>query len=85
MKYQFIKRHRLEFSVQRMCRVLALSISGFYAWLKRRESRRKREDALLLQAVRRIYEASRGTYGSPRVYKALKEEGWRVGRSVWPY
>ena len=79
MKYQFIKRHQLEFSVQRMCRVLDLSISGFYAWLKRGQSRRKREDALLLQAVRRLYEASRGTYGSPRIYKALKEEGWRVG------
>lgn len=79
MKYQFIKRHQLEFSVQRMCRVLELSISGFYAWLKRGESRRKQEDALLLQAVRRLYEASRGTYGSPRIYRALKEEGWRVG------
>ncbi len=79
MKYQFIRRHRLEFSVKRMCRVLELSISGFYAWLKRRESRRKREDAQLLQAVRRIYEASRGTYGSPRIHRALKEEGWRIG------
>lgn len=79
MKYQFIKRHRLEFSVKRMCRVLELSISGFYAWLKRGESRRKREDALLLQAVRRIYQASRGTYGSPRIHRALKEAGWRIG------
>ena len=79
MKYQFIKRHQLEFSVQRMCRVLELSISGFYAWLRRGQSRRKREDALLLQAVRRLYESSRGTYGSPRIHRALKEEGWRVG------
>lgn len=79
MKYQFIKSHRLEFSVKRMCRVLDLSISGFYAWLKRRESQGKREDAVLLQAVRRIHQASRGTYGSPRIHKALKAEGWRIG------
>ncbi len=79
MKYRFMHSHRHEFSVQRMCRVFELSISGFYAWLKRGQSRRKREDALLLQAVRRIYQASRGTYGSPRIHRALKEEGWRVG------
>ena len=35
---------------------------------------------MLLQAVRRVHQASRGTYGSPRIHKALKEEGWRIGQ-----
>ena len=80
MKFRFIKQCQGEFSVRRMCKVLKVSSSGFYAWLKRRESRRKRDDALLLQAVRRVHQESRGTYGSPRIHTELKEEGWRIGQ-----
>lgn len=80
MKYDFILKHRQEFSVSRMCRVLDVSTSGFFAWLKRGESQRDREDAKLLLGIREIFAASDRTYGSPRVWAELWSRGWRVSR-----
>jgi len=48
-----------------MCRVLGVSPSGYYAWRKRGLSRRRREDAALLERVRGIWEESGRTYGAP--------------------
>ncbi len=80
VKYQFILEHRQEFSVSRMCRVLDVSKSGFFAWLKRGKSRREREDARLLARIREIFVGSARTYGSPRVWAELLARGWRVSR-----
>ena len=80
MKYRFIRKHRQEFSISAMCRVLSVSRSGFFAWLKRGESRRKREDAKLLRKIREVFLDSDRTYGSPRVWAALRAEGWRISR-----
>ena len=63
-----------------MCRVLGVSTSGYYAWLKRQSSRRSREDAILTDRIRWIHLRSRGTYGSPRIHAELREEGVHVGR-----
>ena len=63
-----------------MCRVLDVSKSGFFAWLKRVESRRQREDAKLLLRIRGIFADSGRTYGSPRVWAELVAKGWRVSR-----
>ena len=78
MKFDFIQRHQAEHSVQRMCRLLGVSSSGFYARRCRGESRHRREDARLLKRIRVVFADSDQTYGSPRVHEALKEEGWRV-------
>ena len=80
MKYDFILKHRQEFSVSRMCRVLDVSKSGYFAWLEREESRRKRDDAKLLERIREIFAFSGRTYGSPRVWAELIARGWRVSR-----
>lgn len=80
MKFRFIVKHRHEFSVSRMCRVLDVSKSGFFAWLKRGESRREREDARLLRRIREIFAVSGQSYGSPRVWAELFARGWRVSR-----
>ncbi len=66
--------------MSRMCRVLDVSKSGFFAWLKREESRRVREDAKLLLRIREIFARSDRTYGSPRVWAELLARGWRVSR-----
>jgi putative transposase len=63
-----------------MCRVLEVSTSGYYAWRKRPASRRAQEDAVLLRRIRTIHEASRQSYGVPRVYRELREDGVEVGR-----
>ena len=63
-----------------MARVLGVSPSGFYAWLRRRPSRRAREDRRLSEAVREAYAASRGVYGAPRVRAELRASGFSVSR-----
>lgn len=63
-----------------MCRVLEVSRSGYYAWLKRPPSKRAQEDARLTKRIRKLHERSRGTYGAPRIHADLKAEGVRVGR-----
>ncbi len=63
-----------------MCRVLEVSTSGYYAWLKREPSRRDRSDAPLTERIRSVHSKSRETYGSPRVHAELREEGVRVSR-----
>lgn len=63
-----------------MCRVLEVSRGGYYAWLKRPESHRAREDRVLLVHIRASHKGSRGTYGSPRVHKDLIDHGHEAGR-----
>jgi len=63
-----------------MYRVLEVSKSGYYAWLKRPPSRRAQEDAALTQRIRELHKLSRKTYGAPRIHAALAREGIRVGR-----
>ena len=57
-----------------------MSRSGYYAWVKRGESQHKQEDKKLLKLIKKAYEKSRQTYGSPRVFKALQKQGVAVGR-----
>ena len=62
-----------------LCRYYGASRSGFYAWRRREEAPRVKADRELRTKIRRLHEDSRGTYGSPRVYRALRGEGIRVG------
>jgi putative transposase len=54
--------------------------SGYYAWRRRGESARRRQDRSLLGTIRELFERSRGTYGSPRIHRALVASGLRVSR-----
>ena len=63
-----------------MCRVLGVSRQGFYAWGRRAPCDRALTDAWLTERIRAVNVASRGTYGSPRIWAELGEEGIRVGR-----
>lgn len=80
MRYAYIERRRNRFPVRQMCRLLAVSASGFYAWCKRPESARTHRDRGLLAKVRQVHEASKGVYGSPRVHAELVAQGISVGR-----
>ena len=80
MKYRFINEHRHEHSVQRMCRILEVSPSGFYEWLVRPLSARAIEDQRLLALIRASYSASGGIYGQRRIHMDLREIGETCGK-----
>ena len=68
------------YPITTMCRLLGVSASGYHAWLRRPPSRRAEDDAVLLERIREIHVASRGTYGAPRIRAELAAEGTSVGR-----
>ena len=80
MRCACIARHRDEFTVRLMCRVLEVSRSGFYAWCKRAPSARAIADERLLLNVRVAFTASDETYGAPRIHRELQAQGETVGR-----
>ena len=61
-------------AVRMMSRLLGVSASGYYAWLRRPRSERALADEALAARIRAIHERSRGTYGSPRVQAELAAE-----------
>ncbi len=63
-----------------MCKVFSVSKSGFYDWTKRDHNLAKAEKFKLIRLIEQIHQRSRGTYGSPRVFKALKGLGQKVSQ-----
>lgn len=80
MKYAFIAAHAGQFSIQRMCNVMRVGRSGYYAWVKRPASSRAQANQALLALIRVAYQDSRQTYGSPRLHLALRQQGIACGR-----
>lgn len=90
MRYQFIQQQMtgqqvrqpvlsIPPSLSAWCRVMGVSRSGYQAWKKRRAGKRAQEQAELLEKIRVVHQASRQTYGSPRVCHELREQGHRCG------
>jgi transposase InsO family protein len=76
MRYAFIEEHRGQFPIRRMCRVLEVDPSGYYAWHQEPESARCKRDRPLIEHIRRVHQHSRKkAYGSPRITQDLKAEG----------
>lgn len=82
MKFAWITEHRDCFEVEQMCETLGVSKSGYYDSLKRAPSVQATVRAGLLKEIRAIYERSRGTYGSPRVYEELKARRVKVSKNT---
>lgn len=72
--------NQANFPVRKLCRVLQVSPSGYYAWLDRPPSRRVLDDAVLSERIRTMHAGSDGNYGSPNIHAELRDEGTRVGR-----
>lgn len=79
MRYRVIQEHDRRYPIRLMCRALAVSPAGYYAWRSRPESARTIQTRILLSAIRVLHEESRETYGSPRIWRALREQGHQVG------
>ena len=63
-----------QFSTSALCRVMNVSRSGYYAWLKRPPSQREQANRKLTEQIKTVFQESRQTYGSPRIYIELKEQ-----------
>lgn len=72
----------MNYPIALMCRVLEISRSALYAWRRRRAQRlaRERADDAIATQIQEVHEASRATYGSPRVHAKLRRDGVRIGR-----
>jgi len=66
--------------VSRLCALFGVTRAGYYAWAARAESAHSERDRVVVRAIRKIFEASDGTYGSPRVQRQLVAQGVRVSR-----
>ena len=80
MRFRLIDAAKKEFPVQRLCKALGVSPSGYFAWKERPACRRQRDDMVLLAHVRSAFAASNGTYGSPRMVYELRDNSLAIGR-----
>ena len=80
MRFRLIDAEKARLPIDRMCALLAVSASGYYAWAQRGPSRRQLDDLVLLAHVRAHFAASNGTYGSPRMHAELCAAGVSIGR-----
>lgn len=74
MRYACIREHEGAFTIVLMCRVLAVSRTGYYAWRARRPSARAQQDTRLRLVIRTIHAASQRRYGQPRIHRELRDE-----------
>ena len=70
--------HRVPVAVS--CRALEVSESWYYKWNDRPPTKRQQRRAGLDAAVKELFDASDGTYGSPRILTDLRETGWTVSK-----
>jgi putative transposase len=79
-RYRFIAEQAGRYPLRRLCGVLEVSVSGFYAWRKRKPSQRAQANEGLAAHIRAVHERSRQTYGYLRVHAELRAQGERVGK-----
>lgn len=80
MRYQFVEREKIRYRVDRLCRLLGVSRSGYYQWSQRKVTTRSVANERIACEIRQIYGEGRGEYGSPTVYHTLRERGFLVNR-----
>jgi putative transposase len=69
-----VRAHHAIWPIATQCRVLEVSSSGFYAWLKRDPSKRRRADIALGDRIEELHRASTEAYGRPRIQADLRDE-----------
>ena len=75
-----MKTLAVEFPLAQVCELLGLARSGYYAWLKRKPSRRQSSDQKLLPMIIQVHQQSQCSYGSPRVARELQRRNHPCGR-----
>ncbi len=82
MRFAWIKQQAHHWPVTLMCELLEVSLGGYYGWTRRPPSKRSEREAKVTEQIRQVHEASRGTYGSPRVTAELKAKGETVSENT---
>lgn len=80
MRYGFIRTHEPQFSISRMCAVLVVSRSGYYAWRRRPVSRRAQANQRLLATMQHLHRETKERYGAVKLWRALRASGLICGR-----
>ncbi|WP_017854437.1 IS3 family transposase [Leptospira interrogans] len=73
MKYTYIEKNH--FSVEKTCKILNVSKSGYYEWLKREDSDRAKSNQKLDERIRILFEENEGRSGYLRIHQDLRSEG----------
>ncbi len=73
MKYGVIEQMRQDYPVPPMCRVLGVSVSGYYAWRKREPVERTQQEPRLA-----AHQRTRESFGPERLKQHLDERGVRI-------
>ena len=79
--FRFIAEHANQFPVEKMCKVLEVSSSGYYYWRKHPVGIRQLKQAQLLEDIRQVHAQSESRYGSPRIADELRERGVKTSRN----
>lgn len=75
MKHRFVAANRAHYPLRRLCAMLNISVSGYYAACNRPASARAERQAMLTNRIHAIHQSSRATYGAPRVHAELRAQG----------
>lgn len=75
-----MKENVKTWTVEEMARSLGVSRSGYYSYCHRKPTIWQQENEQLSILIRQIFLQSRQTYGSPRIYVELKEQGFSCSR-----
>ena len=78
--FAFVKAHQALWPIATQCRVLGVSLSGYYAWRAGPPSKRAKVDADLKKHIKTFHTRSDSTYGAPRIFKDLMDMGILVGK-----
>ncbi|WP_338107876.1 IS3 family transposase [Leptospira santarosai] len=81
MKYSFIEKNRIPFRIEKMCKILSVSKSGYYAWLKRPNSESINSNRELDKHIHRLYVENEGRAGYLRIHRDLRAERILVSRN----
>jgi len=79
MRFRFIHEKKAFYPVRRLCKVMAVSQSGYYAWASRPASQRQRDDMVFLAHIRSTHTRSYRAYGRKRMAEELQGQGVVIG------
>lgn len=78
MRFQFLKENQNKYNIKKACKILKISRSGYYDYLKRRKSNRAIENEALTEMIEDIFHQNKGRYGARRIQLVLERQGIKI-------